>query len=429
MRSAASVAFASLFVGMVTGVQPVALNVAGPVEEVRLLLDGREIARILSPPWRTAIDLGHELVPRKLTAVGLDDLGEEIARADQHLNLPRSSAELQIHLERDGSGQARSARLAWGGLQGEKPSALRAALDGQPLVVDPSGKIALPAADRGRGTLLTAEIEFPGGARSSAAAVLGVPQDEKAAGQLTAVPVRLKGGAAAAGRYLLAGGRPATVVAVEDGQAELVVVRPLVSDSARAAGGARPPLRTDLSLPGTRLRIVWPFAHASSASYPGMSSDAILFEVTPAIEAGEGGLFWLLTAPKHPLAPVNPPLRWADATAMAGQAAYACGCRRAVLLVLSSDSPDWGKNPAERVERYLEKLRVPLKVWSLEKPKVWAADGWSAVEDASTNSSMRAALRRLQKELESQTIVWIEGDWMPQEITLAPGAEGIALVR
>jgi hypothetical protein len=42
---------------------------------------------------------------------------------------------------------------------------------------------------------------------------------------------------------------------------------------------------------------------------------------------------------------------------------------------------------------------------------------------------MRAALRRLEKELESQTIVWIEGDWMPQEIALAPGAEGIALVR
>jgi hypothetical protein len=124
MSSAASVAFASLFVGMVSGVQPVALNVAGPVEEVRLLLDGREVARILSPPWRTAIDLGHELAPAQLTAVALNDLGEEIARAGQHLNLPRSSAELEIHLERDGSGQARGAQLAWGGLQGEKPSAL-----------------------------------------------------------------------------------------------------------------------------------------------------------------------------------------------------------------------------------------------------------------------------------------------------------------
>ena len=158
-------------------------------------------------------------------------------------------------------------------------------------------------------------------------------------------------------------------------------------------------------------------------------ADAILFEVSPPVESGEGGIHWLLTSPKHALEEVNPPLRWADAAAMAGQAAYSCGCRRAVLLVLSNDSPDWGRNPAERVERYLEKLRVPLKVWSLEKPKPFAADGWSTVEDASTISAMRAAFRRLQKELQSQSIVWIEGDWMPQEITLAPGAEGIELVR
>jgi hypothetical protein len=429
MSSAASVAFATLFVGMVTGVQPVAVNVAGGVEEVRLLLDGREVARILSPPWRTAIDLGHELAPRKLTAVGLDDLGEEVARADQHLNLPRSSAELQIHVERDSSGQARAAQLAWGGLQAEKPSALRAALDGKPLPVEPSGEIVLPAGGSGRGTLLTAEIEFPGGARSSAAAVLGVPQDEKAAGQLTAIPVRLKSRASVAERFLLAGGRPAKVVAVEEGPGEVVVVRPLSREAARAAVGARQPLQKELGLRETRLRVVWPFAHASSASYPGMSSDAILFEVSDATEPGEGGLYWLLTSPKHPLEAVNPPLRWADAVAMAGQAAYACGCRRAVLLVLSNDSPDWGKNPPERVENYLEKLRVPLKVWSLEKPLPFAAKGWSAVENASTVSAMRAAYRKLEKELESQSIVWIEGDWMPQEISLAPGAEGIELVR
>jgi hypothetical protein len=114
---------------------------------------------------------------------------------------------------------------------------------------------------------------------------------------------------------------------------------------------------------------------------------------------------------------------------MAGQAAYACGCRRAVVLALSNDSPDVGRHAPERVARYLERLRVPLHVWSLEKPKPFAAAGWPEVGDASTVPALLAAFKRLEKDLASQTIVWIEGDWMPQEIALAPGAEGIELVK
>ncbi|HEY7863730.1 MAG TPA: hypothetical protein VIE39_08720, partial [Thermoanaerobaculia bacterium] len=94
--AAASIAFASLFVGMVAGVQPVALDSDGPIEEVRLYVDGRESARILTRPWRTAIDLGRELAPMELAAVGLDDLGVEVARTRQKLNVPRAPVELEI---------------------------------------------------------------------------------------------------------------------------------------------------------------------------------------------------------------------------------------------------------------------------------------------------------------------------------------------
>src|SRR5947209_7351042 len=90
----AQIIFLSLFLGIAAGPQPVTLQVIGPVRTVRLLLGGREVAALTSPPWRALIDFGAELTPRELTAIGFDEHGTEVARATQILNLPRPTAEL-----------------------------------------------------------------------------------------------------------------------------------------------------------------------------------------------------------------------------------------------------------------------------------------------------------------------------------------------
>src|SRR5262245_16360071 len=95
----AQIVFISLFLGLLSGTQPVRLLVSGPVRTVRILLDGRQVTAAVPPEWSADVDFGSELTPRELTAVGLDADGAEIARATQIVNLPRPTAEFDIVLQ------------------------------------------------------------------------------------------------------------------------------------------------------------------------------------------------------------------------------------------------------------------------------------------------------------------------------------------
>src|SRR5579872_6983952 len=85
----AHLVFISLFLGLVSGRQMVELHADPAVKSIGILVGNQEVARLTQPPWRQEVDLGAELVPRELAAIGYDEKGEEIARATQVLNLPR----------------------------------------------------------------------------------------------------------------------------------------------------------------------------------------------------------------------------------------------------------------------------------------------------------------------------------------------------
>jgi hypothetical protein len=57
----------------------------------------------------------------------------------------------------------------------------------------------------------------------------------------------------------------------------------------------------------------------------------------------------------------------------------------------------------------------------LNGPKSPAA-GWGEVEDVSTYSKLQSALERLEENLQSQRIVWVEGGHFPAAVTLSPAA-------
>ncbi|HEY3202033.1 MAG TPA: hypothetical protein VGL03_00080, partial [Thermoanaerobaculia bacterium] len=104
--------------------------------------------------------------------------------------------------------------------------------------------------------------------------------------------------------------------------------------------------------------------------------------------------------------------------------------RRAVVLVLGRTDRDDSRNDPASVRRYLERLHVPLYVWSLagtgrDRP----AAAWGSYEDISSVAAFRRAVGRVRQDLQSQSIVWLEGRHLPQEITLADGSEGLDLVR
>ena len=86
------IAFASLFLGLVYGVETVQVVVGEAVVAVELRLDGEAVRVLRQPPWRAECDFGSELAPRLLEAVAFDAADRELGRASQWLNLPQPRA-------------------------------------------------------------------------------------------------------------------------------------------------------------------------------------------------------------------------------------------------------------------------------------------------------------------------------------------------
>src|SRR5262249_40465026 len=101
--------------------------------------------------------------------------------------------------------------------------------------------------------------------------------------------------------------------------------------------------------------------------------------------------------------------------------AFASFSRRAVVLVLGREPQDASTHTPRAIRQYLDALRVPLFVWSLEGPSP-PGSPWGDVVPIATRSQLRAAYSKLRESLDSQAVVWVEGRLLPQEIGLAPEA-------
>lgn len=430
------IAFLTLFLGLTLGPQPVELTVTGPVAAVEILLDGAPVARLGGPPWSGRIDFGPALLPHELVARALDEQGTEISRARQWVNLPRPPAEVEILFEQGAEGHRVAARLTWQSLTGESPSALAVTFDGKPLVPDAQGRIALPAYAPATAHVLSAELRFSGSLLARKDVAFGGELGDEVATELTAVPVHLRPGQKLPPPermrgWFLSGGKPLTVAAVEEGPAQLFVVRDLTTGDALrkldAGGKSRSVLseaqrdaeyRRFLLMLGKEdtVRFVWPVARSVS----GAGLPAELFDMSRDFGAEDGGLLWFLA---RSLPRVDNPWkqRLADAVAVGGLQALYGNRRRAVLLVLGQSPTDVSRSDPALVRRYLESIRVPLFVWTLGDPAV-AGAAWAGGMEVSSIGKMRKAFTRLEKDLAAQRIVWLDGRHLPQSIELSPAA-------
>lgn len=429
------IAFLTLFLGLTLGPQPVELTVTGPVAVVEILLDGTPVARLDGPPWSGRIDFGSALLPHQLVARALDEQGTEVGRARQWVNLPRPPAEVEVLFEQGEGGRRVAGRLTWQSLTGESPSALAVTFDGKPLIPDAQGRIALPDHDPETTHVLSAELRFSGSLVARKDVAFGGELGDEVATELTAVPVRLRPGQKLPAPermrgWFLSGGKPLTVAAVEEGPAQLFVVRDLATaDALRkldSGGKSRSVLseaqrhseyRRFLLMLGKEdtVRFVWPVARSVS----GDGLPAELFDMSRDFGAEDGGLLWFLA---RSLPRVDNPWkqRLADAVAVGGLQALYGNRRRAVLLVLGERPTDVSRSDPALVRRYLESIRVPLFVWTLGHPGV--SGTWGEGVEVSSIGKMRKAFTRLEKELATQRIVWLDGRHLPQSIELAPAA-------
>jgi hypothetical protein len=444
------IAFASLFLGLVIGVVPVSVLVERPVAAVRFELDGQAVGKVERSPWNLSIDFGGELTPHELVARAFDREGRELGLARQFVNLPRPPAEVEILLERDAEGRPVAARFSGQSLVAFRPARVAVTFDDRALPAGESGRVELPAHDPEARHVLSVEVEFSPAVRSRADVVFGGGASSVAHSELTAVPVRLTLGrgvpeAAALAGVLVRGGQALPVVAVEQGPALVCVVRgPGVSLALKSLGtGGHTTL---VQQPGTRrqlpqfdrdasrhmmalekedrLRFIWPIARTAGAA-PG----AQLFDHSRDFTDDDGGVHWLLTRVEHP-GPQPRDLRVADATAVAGLEATASGSRRAVVLVLGDETQDGSRHAPAAVRRYFEGIRVPFFVWSLKSPLSQPlAAAWGRIEDISSAAGLEAAVALLKADLALQRIVWVEGRYLPQEITLSDKATGLEFVK
>jgi len=226
------------------------------------------------------------------------------------------------------------------------------------------------------------------------------------------------------------------VAAAERGGASIWIVRDdnagetysHLKDSSIFGGGFAP---SALALrKNDAVQFVWPRARAYGAS----GLPTALFPSSEGFSRSDGGFAYLLTHVANP-EPAGIFPMYADAVAVAGVNAFASFARRAVVLVLGKEAQDASTHTPRAVRRYLEALRVPLFVWSLEGAGTGGAappgSPWGEVVPVATRPQLRAAYSRLRESLDSQAVVWVEGRLLPQQIALAPeaAAAGVELLH
>ncbi len=428
-----TIAFLSLFFGLISGPYRFELAVNGPAASVEIVVDGRSAGTLPGPPWKGTINFGRALLPHEVVARALDAKGVEIARTEEWVNLPHPLAKVEIELESDKLGVPRAAKVVWANLKGEKPTAVGLSFDGLPLALDASGRAVLPSRDLKSLHVLTAEVTFPSGPQVRKEIAYGGEYGSEVSTELTAVPVYARHGdlppADKLAGWFTAGGRPLPVDAVEEGPAQLYVVRsPGVQEALWYLVSKARGMKTAGSLhlwdwmklgKDDVVRFVYPYTQRFEAD--GELSD--LFPVSADLSTRQYNLLALLLYTNGPRRPLEVKIRFADAVAVAAQKAVLENRRRAVLLVLTAAEKDQSNFDLASVRRYLDALHVPLFVWCLDAPEPGsAAAAWGKIDILKRETNLRPAFVEVRDALEAQRIVMVDGRILPQSIALSPTA-------
>ncbi|MCU0292096.1 MAG: hypothetical protein MUF10_08925 [Thermoanaerobaculaceae bacterium] len=432
--SSGALGFASLFLGLVVGRQPVELLVAPPVATVEVQLDGRVVGSVQQAPWRLEVELGAALLPHRMEAVGRDAAGREVARVVQRVNLPRPYAEVDVALRREPDGRVSGAALSWRKNDLMVPLKILADLDGEPVPTGVAHDLTWPPSDPRAVHLLRVVLEFADGVTASREVVFGLDVAAEAESSLTGVAVQyLRAGGepdlAALQDRVLVRGEPGRVVAVEKGSVRVaVVIDPRVREvfahvvywavkrrSVQADGlmsghdtlvsvGTEPAVQV---LPGGLQNAVFPVR-----SLPGCRIDELVRSLhlwRGEVDRGDGLLL-------------------PEAAAVAGLSAMATNQRRAVVVVTGEEGLRDNPESVLRTREFLSAIGVPLLVWTPVPRKLRPAScPWGEVVDVRTYGDLYDADNALQKLLRRQRIVWVEGDHLPQDLALAPGLVDVRL--
>jgi hypothetical protein len=422
----ATVVFTSLLIGLITGVQPVRVEVepADHVSSVRIELDGRVVGTAKAAPWEASVDFGADLRPHRISAVAFDPGGREIGRVTRNLNVSQSPVRADLLVECDQRGAPHAARLVSTSARGDQALRRSIRLDGERLSVDAQGRAFLPKLDLSKAHILSAVADYGRDALGRADLAIGGDMSAVAGRRLTAIPIRVDGPGTPTLESLedafeTKAGR-VKPVAVEKPESALMFVRhPLNTEASKRIG--RPSTEYPLLLDKSEsVGFIWPVAKTGAVS-------SELFEMVGPFGERDRGFHWLITHVARLGTPEPPPFRFADAVAVAGNHLSGTCARRVAVLIQGDERDDASQLSPQQVEAYLATIGVPLRVWSLLGI---GRTKWSNSEDVSSFFKFTLAVDRLRSELDRQRLVWVEGDWIPGEITLTANAPpGVKLLN
>jgi hypothetical protein len=418
--------FLTLFLGLTAGKAQVSLQADPAIASIALEIGGRVVAKIQHSPWTAEVDFGPELIPQRLVAIGYDEHGIEIARASQDVNLPRSAAEVEI-LVKNEKGRPARAELVARNRKHSEPAKAQLSLDGDAIPVGDDFSARLPALDWSHPHVLSAEVTFRDGDVARGEAIIAGGLGQSVSSDLTPIVVtndRRNDPSPLDGCFAL-DGVPVRATALEQTNPLVIIVKdpdravPLAQRTSTAAWWVSPLEREYVLDPDTAARILW----ATPAQYAAHDEPTYsLFAPTIDFSSTRFGMAWLVTRGLKPKPSSDAPRRYADAVGVAGLAAYQSGRRRAVILVLEKTA-DLSVSSPEMVRRYLERLGVPLFVWSIGhvEPR-----GWGKVVDIKTRYNLTTAVDDVKSALRKQRVAWVAAD--PLESLRIEGNDRCGLV-
>lgn len=386
----AEIVLVTRLLGLISAHHDIEVQADPSVHAVEIVLDGKVTDVLREPRWRTKLDLGSELAPHEVIAIARDADGREMARDIQFVNVPRPYAEIGVIFHRD------RAHITWRHIGEKKPKKMLVKLGDKTLASKVTDSVPLPPLAPSSINVLTIDVTFEDGTTAHREVVFGGVFAEEMPAELTATAVRER----AEGRKDKAScfrseGQPVVASEVEDPEALIVFVRhPDAPALQYHHQNTRIVPEKRFMVQRTAVRFVWPVARRIE------TTGTELFSSSKPLSAGRG-LRALLTMT---IGPHASEVRLTDALTIAATEAVREPRRRAVVLVLNGEKDQSLYDP-DTVRRYMERLGVPLYVWSLKGPV--EESSWGEVTDVSKFAGLEGAVRRVEQDLLRQRIAWL----------------------
>jgi len=360
--------------------------------------------------------------PHVLEAVAFDENGVELDRDRQVLNMPRPDAEVEMILVTGSSEWPEAVRVVTQSAQKEEPADILVSFDGEMLTSYGEELYLLPPYDREKAHILSAEATFPFGVNARDDLTIGGSHRGDIVSELTAVAVEVSGRRrpqpADFDGILRAGGEELRVAGVERPGGRIFLVRDHNS-------------WPTLHEAGTRMEKMWPTReafrfdrgydltpdmHRYHLVVPNATvrDDLAIFQVAGPFPLHRYSLALLSSQLLNSAASLDGQAL-AVAVAVAGVRAARDSCPRVVVLVLSDEVVDHSRDLPRDIMGYLKNLQVPLVVWTTGDEKETT---WGPADQVSSPKALVNSAERVMKSMLKQWIVWVEGQYLPSNITL-----------